>query len=175
MDALAAAAAALGVGAAKVHLVAASPGVDAAAVAPAYGSRLSADQGQEVRVLEMGANPDRPCNLAPAAGPAPPCSLPVLPEALLSSRLPSDLEAAFIAELRRLAARIAYDLPSPEAIAAHAYKTYALVVACAAAMDGGGGEFFALGAHRVAEKARAHMHSSFALGLYDLSGWAKGT
>ena len=51
---------------------------------------------------------------------------------------------------------------------------YALVAACAAEIDqhGSEGGFFVLGKHRPAENAQAHMHSSYALALYDIAGEA---
>lgn len=173
LHALAAVARTLGVAA---TLVASAPGVDAAAVAPEYAQRLGAAGGATVRVLAMGADATRPCALAPLPAPAPVCRLPLLPASLSGARLPTDLEEKFISELRRLAARISSDA-TDEVRREHAYKTYALVAACAAALDGASSaaerDFFVLGADRPAEKARAHMHASFALGLFDVAGWAE--
>ena len=89
----------------------------------------------------------------------------------MDARLSGEIERAFLGELRRLAARIAFDA-SADVRRQHVYKTYALVVACAEASEADGEEFFVLGAHRPSEKARAHLHSSFATGLFNLEAWA---
>ena len=170
-------------------LVASAPGVDAAAVAPEYARRLGGPGGATVRVFAMGADEANPCSLAPVPGPAPPCSLPELPEALTRARMPAPVEAAFVHELRRLAERIAYDARAQLQLQReHAYKTYSLVAACAAKLEASGAlpgalvkdapsrasdveDFFVLGAFRPSEKARAHMHASTVLGLFDVAGW----
>ena len=171
-------------------LVVSAPGVDAAAVAPEYARRLGGPGGATVRVFAMGADEANPCSLAPVPGPAPPCSLPELPEALTRARMPAPVEAAFVHELRRLAERIAYDARAQLQLQReHAYKTYSLVAACAAKLEASGalpgavvkddapssasdgGDFFVLGAYRPSEKARAHMHASTVLGLFDVAGW----
>ena len=187
LHALAAVARKLGV---PATLVASAPGVDAAAVAPEYARRLGGPGGATVRVFAMGADEANPCSLAPVPGPAPPCSLPELPEALTRARMPATVEAAFVHELRRLAERIAYDARAQLQLQReHAYKTYSLVAACAAKLEASGalpgavvkddapssasdgGDFFVLGAYRPSEKARAHMHASVVLGLFDVAGW----
>jgi hypothetical protein len=170
-------------------LVASAPGVDAAAVAPEYARRLGGPGGATVPVFAMGADEANPCSLAPVPGPAPPCSLPELPEALTRARMPAPVEAAFVHELRRLAERIAYDARAQLQLQReHAYKTYSLVAACAAKLEASGalpgalvkdapssasdgGDFFVLGAFWPSEKARAHMHASTVLGLFDVAGW----
>jgi hypothetical protein len=186
LHALAAVARKLGV---PATLVVSAPGVDAAAVAPEYARRLGGPGGATVRVFAMGADEANPCSLAPVPGPAPPCSLPELPEALTRARMPAPVEAAFVHELRRLAERIAYDARAQLQLQReHAYKTYSLVAACAAKLEASGAlpgalvkdapsrasdvdDFFILGAFRPSEKAIAHMHASTVLGLYDVAGW----
>jgi hypothetical protein len=103
--------------------------------------------------------------------------------------MPAPVEAAFVHELRRLAERIAYDARAQLQLQReHAYKTYSLVAACAAKLEASGAlpgalvkdapssasdveDFFVLGAFRPSEKARAHMHASTVLGLFDVAGW----
>ena len=148
----------------EASLVAASPGVDAAAVAPEY-ERLW-QQGSRARVLEM----DREgvlCELPDTAPPA--CSLPLLPSTLFPHRVPSALEMRFCAELRALDQRIMADVPVAKR-GEHASKTYHMSVAAADAVRDAtpGDSFFALGQFRSAEKARAYLHSSYATGIYDL-------
>ena len=64
-------------------LVAASPGIDAAAVAPNYAERLQqAADGRPVRVLELGEDGA----LHELSTPAPECALPVLPGTLFQVR-----------------------------------------------------------------------------------------
>ena len=155
-----------------VVLVAAAPGVDAAAVAPSYARRLSAPGAGAVRVIEMGNDGV----LQPSSAAAQACPLPLLPEALFGQRLSPGVEGAFHAHLRPLASRILSDATRVGVEAEHASKTYVMAAACAEEVLGNGalaGEFFVLGRFRYAEKARAQMHSSFAAGLYDVSRWAR--
>lgn len=150
-------------------LVAVSPGVDAAAVAPAYAERLAAADGAAVPVLTMTAEGE----LAPAAPPAPACALRLLPVSLLERRLGAPAQAAFHRQLARLAAQILAAAPA-ELRKEHASKTYCLVAATHAevARRGAAADFFVTGQWRGAEKARAHLHSSYALGIYDVSQFA---
>ena len=121
LHALAAAARTAG---AETTLVAAAPGVDAAAVAPAYAERLDSPGGGSVPVMVMGADGGGRPLLESVDSPAPRCELDALPHELLESRLPAQLEAEFTGELRRLASRIFYD--ADEATRReHAYKTCA--------------------------------------------------
>jgi len=154
--------------AAKQHgvepsLVAASPGVDAAAVAPEY-ERLR--QLGAARVLEMGRD-GALCSLPDTAPPA--CTLPLLPPALFTHRAASVLEMRFCSELRSLDQRIMADVPEAKR-GEHASKTYHMCVAAADAVRDAppGDSFFAVGQFRSAEKARAYLHSSYATGIYDL-------
>ena len=147
----------------EASLVAASPGVDAAAVAPEY--EVLRQQGA-ARVLEM----DREgvlCELPDAAPPA--CTFPLLPPALFTHRVASALEMRFGAELHTLDQRIMADVPAAKR-GEHASKTYHLFVGAADAVRDApaGDSFFALGQFRSAEKARAYLHSSYATGIYDL-------
>lgn len=147
----------------EAHLVAASPGVDAAAVAPEY-ERLR--QQGAARVLEMDGE-GRLCQRPDAAPPE--CGLSVLPDALFHHRVASALEMRFCSELRALDQRIMAEVPPPKR-GEHTSKTYHMFVAAANALrDAPAGEsFFALGQMRKVEGARAHLHSSYATGVYDL-------
>eukprot|EP00908_Phaeocystis_cordata_P003532 Transcript_13872.p1 GENE.Transcript_13872~~Transcript_13872.p1 ORF type:complete len:406 (+),score=189.68 Transcript_13872:932-2149(+) len=148
----------------EARLIAASPGVDAAAVAPEY-ERIRRG-GATARVLEM----DREGVMRELTGTAPPaCTLPELPAALFPHRVGAALELRFCAELRTLDQRIMADVPAAKR-GEHASKTYHMLVGAAdAARDAPPGDgFFALGQFRSAEQARAHLHSSYATGIYDL-------
>ena len=147
----------------EASLVAASPGVDAAAVAPEYEE---VRQRGAARVLEM----DREGVLREQPDTAPPaCSLPLLPPTLFPHRVAAVLETRFGAELRTLDQRIMADVPAAKR-GEHASKTYHMFVAAADAVRDAppGDSFFALGQFRSAEKARAYLHSSYATGIYDL-------
>ena len=89
--------------------------------------------------------------------------------ALFGQRVGCVLEARFCAELRDLDRRISREMPAAQR-AEHTAKTYRMVVAAAdAARDAlPGASFFVLGSLRLAERAHAHLHSSYATGLYDL-------
>ena len=89
--------------------------------------------------------------------------------ALFGQRVGCVLEARFCAELRDLDRRISREMPAAQR-AEHTAKTYRMVVAAAdAARDAlPGAIFFVLGSLRLAERAHAHLHSSYATGLYDL-------
>ena len=142
--------------------VAASPGVDAAAVAPEYDVRRAAaleEGAAEVPVLEMSAEGA----LEKIAGPAPECTLRALPAALLGARVPPAVEKAYLDGLCTLTERILGDAPAAKR-AEHASKTYATVAAAVA--PAAAGECFIIGQFRGGEKARCHLHSSFAVGLY---------
>ena len=147
----------------EASLVAASPGVDAAAVAPEY-ERLR--QQGAARVLEMDRKGEL-CELPDTTPPA--CTFAPLPPALFTHRVASALEMRFCAELRTLDQRIMADVPAAKR-GEHASKTYHLFVSAADAVRDAppGDSFFALGQFRSAEKARAHLHSSYATGIYDL-------
>ena len=148
----------------QARLIAASPGVDAAAVAPEY-ERMRRS-GATARVLEM----DREGVMRELTGTAPPaCTLPELPAALFPHRHDAALERRFCAELCTLDERIMADVPA-EKRGEHASKTYHMLVSAAEAARSAppGDGFFALGQFRSAEKARAHLHSSYATGIYDL-------
>ena len=99
----------------------------------------------------------------------PKCLLPELPSTLFERRLAPASEAAFCEQLRTLSARIMADVPA-EKRGEHASKTYHMLVSAAEAARSAppGDGFFALGQFRSAEKARAHLHSSYATGIYDL-------
>lgn len=151
-------------------LVAISPGIDAAAVTPDYAQRQQAVDGGNVRVVELGTDGVM-CDVAP---PAPVCSLPVLPAALFETRHIS-LEGCYSELLRPLADRIIADCP-PDKRKEHHSKTYCLMSAISVEierikLDGSSADFFALGQFRSIEKARAHLHSSTALGIFDLAGF----
>ena len=126
LQALAAVARELAIG---VTLVAAAPGVDAAAVSPEYARQLAALDENATPVLMMGADGLHPCALMPVPGRAPVCSLAALPEALCKTRLPTALESQFIGELRRISSRISFDA-RPEVQREHSYKTCAIAVVC---------------------------------------------
>ena len=148
----------------QARLIAASPGVDAAAVAPEY-ERIRRG-GAAARVLEM----DREGVMRELTGTAPPaCTLPELPAALFPHRHDAALERRFCSELCTLDERIMADVPA-EKRGEHASKTYHMLVSAAEAARSAppGDGFFALGQFRSAEKARAHLHSSYATGIYDL-------
>ena len=148
----------------QARLIAASPGVDAAAVAPEY-ERMRRSGGA-ARVLEM----DREGVLRELTDTAPPaCTLPELPAALFPHRHDAALERRFCAELCTLDERIMADVPA-EKRGEHASKTYHMLVCAAEAARSAppGDGFFTLGQFRSAEKARAHLHSSYATGIYDL-------
>lgn len=148
----------------QARLIAASPGVDAAAVAPEY-ERIRRG-GATARVLEM----DREGVLRELTDTAPPaCTLPELPAALFPHRHDAALERRFCAELCTLDERIMADVPA-EKRGEHASKTYHMLVCAAEAARSAppGDGFFTLGQFRSAEKARAHLHSSYATGIYDL-------
>ena len=166
----------------EATIVAASPGIDAAAVDPAYLAAAHAaaqtpPPSPPVRVLEMGAEGklvERAGGGAASQGP-PACVPPLqpLPRRLYASRMTADLESRFCAELRSLAADISAAVPDSKR-SEHFSKTYwmmAMVAAEAAdvAVAGSAAPFVAIGQLRSAEKARAHLHSSTALGLFDVS------
>ena len=147
----------------EARLVAASPGVDAASVAPEY-ERLR--QQGTARVLEM----DREgvlCELPDTAPPA--CTFQQLPPELFFHRVTSVLEMRFGAELRNLDQRIMADIPAAKR-GEHASKTYHMFVGAADAVRDAppGDSFFALGQFRSAEKARAHLHSCSVAASRDL-------
>ena len=97
------------------------------------------------------------------AGPAPECTLRALPAALLGARVPPAVEKAYLDGLCTLTERILGDAPAAKR-AEHASKTYATVAAAVA--PAAAGECFIIGQFRGGEKARCHLHSSFAVGLY---------
>ena len=107
------------------------------------------------------------CELPDTTPPA--CTLVPLPPVLFTHRVASALEMRFCAELRTLDQRIMADVPAAKR-GEHASKTYHLFVSAADAVRDAppGDSFFALGQFRSAEKARAHLHSSYATGIYDL-------
>ena len=94
---------------------------------------------------------------------------PTHPRAHFTHRAASVLEMRFCSELRSLDQRIMADVPAAKR-GEHASKTYHLFVGAADAVRDApaGDSFFALGQFRSAEKARAHLHSSYATGVYDL-------
>jgi hypothetical protein len=171
----AATAAATELGIAGEHrcLVAAALGVDAAAIAPAYTERRLAPPPAD-EVMEM----TREGKLVPLDGPPPAPELPTLPAAAFceARRAPcAPYAARFAEENSRLARQVEEDATA-EHRAQHSAKTYALVAAVHAETrrraetgSGAGGGFFVVGMYRGAEKARPHMHSSYALEVYDLS------
>ena len=119
--------------------------------------------------------PRPPCPSPPPPPPPPPpapsCEQTELPAALFATPAAPPLAAALIDGLTALAARVTADAP-PDKRAEHASKTYALVAAVARerARRGAAAEFFVVGSPRKVEKARAHLHSSMALGVFDVSG-----
>ena len=88
---------------------------------------------------------------------------------VVAYRILHHVELRFCAELRTLDQRIMADVPAAKR-GEHASKTYHMLVGAAdVARDAPPGDgFFALGQFRSAEKARAHLHSSYATGIYDL-------
>ena len=96
-----------------------------------------------------------------------------LPAELLVAPIAESHRVAFLAELCALASKISAEAP-PDKRREHASKTYCLVAAVAreVARVGEGADFFVLGQFRGVEKARAHMHSSYALGVYDCARFA---
>jgi hypothetical protein len=103
--------------------------------------------------------------LLPLDAPAPVCSLPTLPKELFKLRL-MDVEEAFMRELRMIATNIIKDTPDAKR-KEHASKTYHML-SCIGGLAEKDKEFFALGRFRSSEHARAHMHSSYAMGVYSL-------
>ena len=90
-----------------------------------------------------------------------------LPEELFGHRL-TELERPFLESLSMLAERILKDCPE-EKRGGHLSKTYFLISRIYQEVQRREGEkFFALGAQRGAEKARAHMFSNTACGLFEL-------
>ena len=167
-------------------LVAASPGVDAAGVAPEYvdaASTAGASDAMPIDVLEMNSDGVlvKGPSLPPPVDEADSLPLPTLPDALFAKRLPSDQENRFNTELSKLTSRIIADVPA-EKRHEHASKTYYMMAACHKEIrkrketeDGSGKEerpFVALGRFRSAEKARAHLHSSSAAAVYDVTACA---
>ena len=120
-------------------------------------------------------------SLPPPVDEADSLPLPTLPDALFAKRLPSDQEYRFNTELSKLTSRIIADVPA-EKRHEHASKTYYMMAACHKEIlqrketeDGSGKEerpFVALGRFRSAEKARAHLHSSSAAAVYDVTACA---
>ncbi len=168
LRAAATAAAALGIGADALWLVAAALGVDGASVAPAYHELRQAGGSVVMEMTQTGA-------LERVAGEPPSTPLPVLPAALVAAerRLDAQTERRFVEHNSRMAK--ALQAAAPEGVwAEHVPKTYALVAATHAATlhadEHAGAGFFVVGAYRGAEKARPLMHSSYALQLFDL-GW----
>lgn len=93
--------------------------------------------------------------LGEIAGPPPACDkLPVLPASLFEHRVGSEVEGAFLDELRKLDERIMADAPAAKR-SEHASKTYHMLACVAAVARAAPAEpFFALGQFRSAEKAR---------------------
>ena len=75
--------------------------------------------------------------------------------------MPPAVEKAYLDGLCTLTERILGDAPPPSAPSAS--KTYATV---AAAVAPAAARCFIIGQFRGGEKARCHLHSSFAVGLY---------
>lgn len=144
--------------------VASAPGVDGAGAPPEY---LRAVGDAAVRTLEMSADGALLPSGSLSAPPA--CTLPLLPPCLFERRLPRERERAFSNELVSLSNKVLSDVP-PAKRCEHASKTY-WMLACIISEEARkrGGDFVALGRFRSAEKARAHMHSTTATGLFDLA------
>jgi len=165
----------------EATIVAAAPGVDAAGVDPAYlaaaqAAAQSPPPFPPVRVLEMDAAGELVERTGADASKGPPACvppLPPLPHRLYASRMPTDLEGRFCAELRSLAADIAAAVPDAKR-SEHFSKTYWMMTKVAAEAEAvaaaGSAPFVAIGQFREAEKARAHLHSSTACGLFDVAG-----
>ena len=162
LNLLAAVAAATKAGAA-LHLVAASPGVDAAAVAPAYAGCISKQPAP--RLFEMskeGALEPKPDT------PLPECALTTLPQALFDHRLDNAVEKRFCELLVEIDERIIADAP-PQKRGEHASKTYHMHACCGKLLaESADAPFVAVGVFRAAEKARALLHSDYCRGLYKL-------
>ena len=164
----------------KATILAAAPGVDAAAVDPAYlaaaqAAAQSPPPFPPVRVLEMNAWGELVERTGADASKGPPACVPALtplPHRLYTRRMPNDLEGRFCAELRSLAADIAAAVPDAKR-SEHFSKTYWMVVKVAAEAEAvaaaGGAPFVAIGQFRKAEESRAHVHSSTACGLFDVA------
>eukprot|EP00310_Coccolithus_braarudii_P024660 CAMPEP_0183351112 /NCGR_PEP_ID=MMETSP0164_2-20130417/23368_1 /TAXON_ID=221442 /ORGANISM="Coccolithus pelagicus ssp braarudi, Strain PLY182g" /LENGTH=312 /DNA_ID=CAMNT_0025523215 /DNA_START=60 /DNA_END=998 /DNA_ORIENTATION=- len=145
-------------------MVAVSPGCDAAAVAPAYES-FRAQAGQTPLAFEMGPGG----KLQLMDKPPPACTLRLLPQSLFSKRM-VEVEAGFTLQLRGVVDQI-MALATSEDIVQHSSKTYWIFDQIAREKERRGPDepFFIMGTMRSAEGARAHLHSSFGTGVYELS------
>lgn len=145
-----------------ITLLAASPGVDAAGVAPEYEQERACGR----RLLQMD---DRGVLIEAAKDVKPPaCTLPTLPPALFHHRVAAADEAGFNDALIALDERIMRGA-SEATRRSHASKTYHMMAACARALTTvPASPFIALGQFRNSEKGFAHLPSSVAGGVYDL-------
>ena len=150
-------------------IAAVGPGCDAAAYPPEYEVHRKEDTQRTFLELctDSATGQMQLKEAAARKPPVPPDTMKPLPTELFEHRL-KERESPFLETLSKLAEQILRDCPEEKRFG-HLSKTYFLISQIyQEVQQRKGEEFFALGVYRGAERARAHMFSNSACGLYEL-------